>query len=84
MRDSERASTIPIRVTACLHHGCVHTEDLKFIAGLSELELAELNQLMPEPQLWHFLLGNTEATLELEGANSSRHAHVKEQQPIMV
>ena len=38
-------------------------QDLKFIAELNELECAELNQLMPHPELWKFLQGDTEATL---------------------
>jgi hypothetical protein len=40
-------------------------DDLKFIAGLSELELSELKQLMPHPRLWLFLQCDTEARLDL-------------------
>ena len=40
------------------------SQDLKFIAELNELERAELNQLMPHPELWKFLQGDTEATLK--------------------
>jgi len=39
-------------------------QDLKFIAELNELERAELDQLMPHPELWLFLQGDTAATLE--------------------
>ena len=39
-------------------------DPVKFIAELNELERAELDQLMPHPELWLFLQGDTAATLE--------------------
>jgi rubrerythrin len=39
--------------------------DLKFIAGMSEPELAELRRLMPHPELRTFLRHDTEALLDL-------------------